>query len=119
MSPMATCAWAVRCHCSLAVALDAISCAASLGNGQEAMEQQRYTAVFEQVRIPIQACALAGEQLPIFSLLTCCVVQVNACVFPITWRHRITVTPPHTRRCAPSPIGPTPTQLCCAGDDGE
>ena len=95
---MATCAWAVRCHCSLAVALDAISYTASLGNGQEAMEQQRYTAVFEQVKIPMSVCALAGEQLPIFSLLTCCAVQVNACILCASWRYRITAKPPRTRR---------------------
>jgi hypothetical protein len=65
MSPMAACAWAVKCHCSLAVALDAISYTASLGNGQEAMGQWFVRAAAKVCSYAGLRCVFAGQQLPI------------------------------------------------------
>ena len=64
-SPIAACALAVRCHRSLAVALDAISYTASLGNGQEAMRKWFVLAAFKVRSYAGLFRHIAGQQLPI------------------------------------------------------
>ena len=62
---MAVCTQVVKCHCSFAVALDAISYIASLRNGQEAMGK-----LFGRAGSKVSAdagllCHIAGDSSPI------------------------------------------------------
>ena len=100
MSPMAACAWAVRCHCSLAVALDAISYTASLGNGQEAMGQWFVRAASKVSSYAGLCCVplLGKAPHPLLTHLLCC-----------AGKHINTSTQyyqPPPRGCLAGPVGP-------------